>query len=55
MAKIVIRIPETRKEYTEDNQRQIKRTIKSLIEKLKSPNRQNNKEEQERVTLYTSK
>ena len=27
MAKIVVRLPEPRKEYTEDNQRQINRAI----------------------------
>ena len=30
MAKIVIRLPEPRREYTEDNQRQINRSISSL-------------------------
>ena len=34
MTKIVVRLPEPRKEYTEDNQRQINRTITSLIELL---------------------
>ena len=27
MAKIVVRLPEPRREYTEDNQRQINRTV----------------------------
>jgi hypothetical protein len=36
MTKIVVRLPEPRKEYTEDNQRQINRTITSLIEQLNS-------------------
>ena len=30
MAKIVVRLPEPRKEYTEDNQRQINRALLQL-------------------------
>jgi hypothetical protein len=37
MAKIVVRLPEPRKEYTEDNQRQINRAIASVIEQLIQP------------------
>ena len=36
MAKIEVRLPEPRKEYTEDNQRQINRAIASVIEQLNS-------------------
>ena len=36
MAKIVVSLPEPRKEYTEDNQRQINRAISSVIEQLNS-------------------
>ena len=31
MAKIVIRLPEPKREYSEDNQRQINRSLTSLI------------------------
>ena len=44
MAKIVVRLPEPRKEYTEDNQRQINRTITSMITQLK--------EDSERFTWF---
>ena len=36
MSKIVVRLPEPRKVYTEDNQRQINRSIASVIEQLNS-------------------
>ena len=36
MAKIVVRLPEPKREYTEDNQRQINRAISSMIEQLNS-------------------
>ena len=32
MAKIVVRLPEPKKEYSEDNQRQINRALSILIE-----------------------
>ena len=54
MAKIVIRLPEPRKEYTEDNQRQINRSISSLIEQLKSTYMQPDKDDQERVNFFLS-
>ena len=52
MAKIVIRLPEPRKEYTEDNQRQINRSISSLIEQLNSTYMQPDKDDQERVNFF---
>jgi hypothetical protein len=54
MAKIVIRLPEPRKEYTEDNQRQINRSISSLIEQLNSTYMQPDKDDQERVNFFLS-
>ena len=52
MAKIVIRLPEPRKEYTEDNQRQINRAISSLIEQLNSTYMQPDKDDQERFNFF---
>ena len=34
MTKIVVRLPEPRKEYSEDNQRQINRAISLVVEQL---------------------
>jgi hypothetical protein len=36
MTKIVVRLPEPKKEYSEDNQRQINRVLTSVIEQLNS-------------------
>ena len=36
MTKIVVRLPEPKKEYSEDNQRQINRALSSIIEQLNS-------------------
>jgi len=36
MTKIVVRLPEPKEEYTEDNQRQINRAIATVIEQLNS-------------------
>ena len=54
MTKIVVRLPEPRKEYTEDNQRQINRTITSLIEQLNSTFLTQEKENQERFNFFMS-
>jgi len=54
MAKIVIRLPEPRREYTEDNQRQINRSISSLIEQLNSTYMQPDKDDQERFNFFLS-
>ena len=54
MTKKVVRLPETRKEYTEDNQRQINRTITSLIEQLNSTFLTQEKEQQERFNFFMS-
>ena len=54
MTKIVVRLTEPRKEYTEDNQRQINRTITSLIEQLNSTFLTQEKENQERFNFFMS-
>ena len=54
MAKIVVRLPEPRKEYTEDNQRQINRAIRSVIEQLNSTYMQPDKDDQERFNFFLS-
>jgi hypothetical protein len=50
MAKIVVRLPEPKKEYSEDNQRQINRALYILIEQLNSTYLTQQKEDQERFT-----
>ena len=50
MAKIVVRLPEPKKEYSEDNQRQINRALSILIEQLNSTFLRQQKEDQERFT-----
>ena len=50
MAKIVVRLPEPKKEYSEDNQRQINRALSILIEQLHSTYLTQQKEDQERFT-----
>ena len=54
MAKIVVRLPEPRKEYTVDNQRQINRAIASVIEQLNSTYQQPEKDDQERFNFFLS-
>ena len=50
MAKIVVRLPEPKKEYSEDNQRQINRALSILIAQLNSTYLTQQKEDQERFT-----
>ena len=52
MTKIVVRLPEPRREYTEDNQRQINRTITSMITQLNSTFLKDMREQQERFTWF---
>ena len=54
MTKIVVRLPEPKKEYTEDNQRQINRAISSMIEQLNSTYLQPEKDDQERFNFFIS-
>ena len=52
MAKIVVRLPEPKKEYTEDNQRQINRALASVVEQLNSTYLTQLKEDSERYTFF---
>ena len=52
MAKIVVRLPEPKREYSEDNQRQINRALTTIIEQLNSTYLTQQKEDQERFTWY---
>ncbi len=54
MTKIVVRLPEPKKEYSEDNQRQINRTLTSLIQQLNSTYQQPEKDAQERLNFFFS-
>jgi len=50
MTKIVVRLPEPKKEYSEDNQRQINRALSTIVEQLNSTFLRQLKEDQERFT-----
>jgi hypothetical protein len=50
MTKVVVRLPEPKKEYSEDNQRQINRALTAIIEQLNSTYLTQQKEDQERFT-----
>ena len=52
MTKIVVRLPEPKKEYTEDNQRQINRELTNIIEQLNSTYLTQLKEDSERYTFF---
>ena len=54
MTKIVVRLPEPKREYTEDNQRQINRAISSMIKQLNSTYLQPEKDDQERFNFFMS-
>jgi hypothetical protein len=54
MAKIVIRIPEPKKEYDESNQKQINRAIALIVEQLNSTFLDQLKQESERFTWFKS-
>ena len=54
MTKIVVRLPEPKREYSEDNQRQINRTLSSLIQQLNSTYQQPEKDDQERFNFFLS-
>ena len=54
MTKIVVRLPEPKKEYSEDNQRQINRTLSSMIQQLKSTYLQPDKDDTERFNFFLS-
>ena len=50
MTKIAVRLPEPKKEYNEDNQRQINRALTNIIEQLNSTYLTQLKEDSERFT-----
>ena len=52
MTKVVVRLPEPKKEYTEDNQRQINRAISTIVEQLNSTFLTQLKEQSERFTWF---
>jgi|TARA_R100000541_G_scaffold8462_1_gene16003 hypothetical protein len=52
MTKIVVRLPEPRKEYSEDNQRQINRALATVVEQLNATFLTQLKEDQERYTWF---
>ena len=52
MTKIVVRLPEPKKEYSEDNQRQINRTLSSMIQQLISTYLQPDKDDTERFNFF---
>ncbi|MDB4224843.1 hypothetical protein N9850_13835, partial [Granulosicoccus sp.] len=52
MTKIAVRLPEPKKEYTEDNQRQINRALTNIIEQLNSTYLTQLKEDSERYTFF---
>ena len=54
MTKIVVRLPEPKKEYTEDNQRQINRALSTVVEQLNSTFLNEVKQETERFTWFKS-
>jgi hypothetical protein len=54
MAKIVIRLPEPKKEYDDSNQKQINRAISLVVEQLNSTFLDEQKQEQERFSWFIS-
>ena len=54
MAKIIVRLPEPKKEYEVDNQRQINRSIALVVEQLNSTFLTELKEQSERFTWFKS-
>ena len=54
MTRIVVRLPEPKKEYSEDNQRQINRSFSSIVEQLNATYLTQLKEDQERFTWFVN-
>ena len=52
MTKVVVRLPEPKKEYTEDNQRQINRALSTVVEQLNSTFLTQLKEDSERYKWF---
>ena len=53
MAKIVVRLPEPKKEYNESNQKQINRAVSLIVEQLNSTFLDELKQETERYTWFS--
>ncbi len=53
MTKVVVRIPEPKERYEVDNQRQIARPLRAIVEQLNSTFLQEQKEETERFTFFS--
>jgi len=54
MTKVVVRLPEPKKEYSEDNQRQINRALNSIIQQLNSTYQHPEKDDAERFNFFLS-
>jgi len=52
MTKVVVRLPEPKKEYSEDNQRQSNRALTTIIEQWNSTYLTQLKEDSERYTFF---
>ena len=52
MTKVVVRLPEPKKEYSEVNQRQINRALTTIVEQLNSTFLRQLKEDSERFTWF---
>ena len=53
MTKIVVRLPEPKEQYEVDNQRQINRALRAIVEQLNSTFLQNQKEETDRFSFFS--
>ena len=53
MTKIIVRLPEPKEQYEVDNQRQIARALRAIVEQLNSTFLQEQKEETERFTFFS--
>ena len=53
MTKVIVRIPEPKEQYEVDNQRQIARALRAIVEQLNSTFLQEHKEETERFTFFS--
>ena len=53
MTKIVVRLPEPKEQYEVDNQRQINRALRAIVEQLNSTFLTQEKEEQDRFTFFS--
>ena len=53
MTKAIVRIPEPKEQYEVDNQRQIARALRAIVEQLNSTFLQEQKEETERFTFFS--